>query len=1586
MLEENLKKIYYIPVPVPPTSKTQQEGELNLFDLFTNPNPQSLVGPDIGGTTLPQIKQNTIQDQELALDDIRTNTLKSFIFSCSDGDCPSDSNGDDLNCCWANNTCQENYCYKNDAECTCNNPDGSSGGTCNADIDCSIGCLCKQFKTPCTEFSGCMYPKRDLKPGWGKYECTDPHDGSAFYLCDAPCGRASGSCSASLVVLNDPDKKYGIKTCDVAGNSYQYVETIYCPTLRDEYKNYWATNCGGGLKWKTAVDRDNGIQRCECKDTSCVGYDATDCWDSGKDNESLIMNIIGLSLACSQQPTSLCGDRQIGKIEDCENIIFYRDEQVKDCSELTCADLDAGLGKYCVLSNCTQCCGTCGTPCSDDPTTCCKTCGSECNTANDCTKYSQCLAKTGNYAPGGTCERCPCTDPCGSNCETSTKSQYDNCILNCQNSCCCTNPCVGAPTDYWTCMASSFGSKGCCNKNCDRDCGGLINSCSSANANCKKKISEGGCCKCAEDICATSTKNDYENCLLNVGACDGCCTDPCIGAPSNYFDCIVSPYAAKGCCSPFSCLDCGSSPCTDSHSQCNTSTDSGGCCVCKNTACKSTTNIEYNNCKKNADCIASGCCTDPCIGAPSNYFDCIVSSYAAKGCCSFSCSDCGSSPCTDSHSQCNTSKESGGCCVCKNSTCATSTKDDYENKCKKNADCIASGCCTDPCIGAPSNYFDCIVSPYLAKGCCSFSCSDCGSSPCTDSHSQCNTSKESGGCCVCKDSACKTNTVIDYNTCINTKKCSDNSCCIDPCIINGTLVSDLITSITLYDQCVAKTGIFSGLKDNTCCGSFKCSYCVDACTNSDIRCKNPSGGSDCCECNNTECKTNTVSDYANCLEQNKQNKCLSCCSNPCTGIPEITTVEEWRACKASETGTVNKYTPYTSKGCSCGEFSCTLCKPSACSNMDILCQATNCCVCNNIACKSTTNTEYNNCKLNTACRDAGCCIDPCIGAPSNYFDCIVSPYAAKGCCSFSCLDCGSSPCSDPHSQCNTSKESGGCCVCKNTACKSTTNTEYNNCKLNTECLNTGCCIDPCIGAPKDFNDCIRSPYLAKGCCIPPVGPCTECPYCQGQDGQAGTCSTLAEYNACLSSGVCTSNNCCIYQQTDPCDGCSDDCNTCRSNATCVAKGCCRFNCSQMTCPDSSTVTGYRACMNNNCCKTEGCCTYPCTGCPKNYSDCIKNTQCNLAGCCIYEPQPCDSCTFPTNQQCLQSVYCSSNGCCAEDPCFGCLDGSPNSYYRCMTNSDCRTNGCCGEAPCTLNKCFTSTKQEYLQCLNNPDCNDSEYPCCDNPCKTCSTNYFECMRNDACVRAGCCAIAPTCLDCKTDPAYPNASCTHPDSRCSNSPETGGCCNCKSSRCQTSTKSEYTTCGNVINKSFCKDIWGTGISCCSNPCTGCATKQGQFGLCITQSGCANKGCCTQPPEDPCAGCKQSNCSSIAECARNACCKETPICENCNATYATCITSPTCVANGCCPPDPCVRCNRNKTVEGFAECSADARCVANNCCNDPCDQCKHIYYTECSSDVYCSANNCCPPLPCPTCPENYEECISNEICRLYCCCVET
>jgi hypothetical protein len=1220
MLEENLKKIYYIPVPVPPTSKTQQEGELNLFDLFTNPNPQSLVGPDIGGTTLPQIKQNTIQDQELALDDIRTNTLKSFITSCSDGDCPiNPSSGYYLNCCWANNTCQENYCK--DENCTCNNSDGSPGGRCNDSIDCSIGCLCRQFKTPCFGFSGCMYPAGDLKPGWGKYECTDPNDGGAFYLCDEPCGISSGSCSTSLRFLDplDTNKKYGITTCgDLAGNSYQYVETISCETLRNEYNNYWATNCGGGLRWESAIDRAAGIERCKCEDTRCEGYDATDCWDPRKDNESLIMNIIGLSLACSQQTTSLCGATQIGEIEDCEDIIFYRDEQEKNCSQLTCADLDAGLGKYCVLSDCTQCCGNCGTPCG---TGCCKTCGSECDTANDCTKYSQCLAKTGNYAPGGTCESCPCTDPCGSNCETSTKSEYDNCILNCQNSCCCTDPCVGAPTDYWTCVASSFGSKGCCNKNCDRDCGGLINSCSSANANCKKKISEGGCCKCAEDICATSTKNDYENCLLNVGACDGCCTDPCIGAPSNYFDCIVSPYAAKGCCSPFSCLDCGSSPCTDSHSQCNTSTDSGGCCVCKNTACKSTTNIEYNNCKKNADCIASGCCTDPCIGAPSNYFDCIASPYAAKGCCSFSCSDCGSSPCTDSHSQCN-----------------------------------------------------------------------------------------------------------------------------------------------------------------------------------------------------------------------------------------------------------------------------------------------------------------------------------------------------------------------------TSKESGGCCVCKNTACKSTTNIEYNNCKLNTECLNTGCCIDPCIDAPKDFNDCIRSPYLAKGCCIPPVGPCTECPYCQGQDGQAGTCSTLAEYNACLSSGVCTSNNCCIYQETDPCDGCSDDCNTCRSNATCVANGCCRFNCSQMTCPDSSTVTGYRACMNNNCCKTEGCCTYPCTGCPKNYSDCIKNTQCNLAGCCIYEPQPCDSCTFPTNQQCLQSVYCSSNGCCAEDPCFGCLDGSPNSYYTCMTNSDCRTNGCCGEAPCTLNKCFTSTKQEYLQCLNNPDCNDSEYPCCDNPCKTCSTNYFECMRNDACVRAGCCAIAPTCLDCKTDPAYPNASCTHPDSRCSNSPETGGCCNCKSSRCQTSTKSEYTTCGNVINKSFCKDIWGTGLSCCSNPCTGCATKQDQFGLCITQSGCANKGCCTQPPQDPCAGCKQSNCSSIAECARNACCKETPICENCNATYATCITSPTCVANGCCPPDPCVRCNRNKTVEGFAECSADARCVANNCCNDPCDQCKHIYYTECSSDVYCSANNCCPPLPCPTCPENYEECISNEICRLYCCCVET
>ena len=1339
-----------------------------------------------------------------------------------------------------------------------------------------------------------------------------------------------------------------------------------------------------------------------CCTNPCDNITTMSFWpiDTVAKYDQCIASPYGTTECCGLFNCSYCGTAGKGRCDNTDIRCTNPSSKDSDCCVCNNTDGNCLTNTAALFSNCKSNCSA--------PTCCVDPCPAD-SSITTLAQYNTCISTYGSIGclcGGMKCSYCgtspycgtpsdtkctnsasPNTDCCicnNSTCATDTIVDYDKCrgksaAPTCPDTSCCIDPCringssaisqITTVALYDQCIAKTgiftgLKDNACCGTFQCSYCGATV--CSSTDVRCKNTASPNSdCCICNNTTCATSTASEYITCLSSC-ASSACCTNPCGGAPTNYFDCIESTYFAKGCCAGAPvCADCLGVTCASTRSFCSNSQDIGGCCACKNAACATANKTQYDICKTNSNCTNNSCCVNPCIGAPTNYFDCIGSTYFAKGCCASApvCSDCGSSPCTSPHSFCSNSEDTGGCCACKNAVCATATKTQYET-CKNTINCTNNSCCVNPCIGAPTNYFDCIGSTYFAKGCCSFSCADCGSSPCTSTHTECSV-----GCCTCADPVCASSTKTQYDNCVKNVNCTNASCCVNPCI----------GAPTNYFDCIVSPYLATG-----CCAPFTCADCGSSpCTSTRGQCALAPDQNGCCACAFEVCSTSTKAQYDICKISVP---CInaSCCVDPCINMPPITTVEQWRQCKAAETGTSNVYKPYIDVGCSCGSFTCSLCGSSPCSNSDALCQATTCCTCNKTECATSTKVLYNACRLNPSC------------------------------------------------------------------------------------LAAGCCINPCAGAPKDWESCSRSLYAKKGCCHKPTGICDTCPYC------ADGCTTQALYDQCLSSYSCSTHNCChpSFITIPPCETCPNDCNACNANATCVANGCCAgYTCSSITCPDSSTLSGFQNCISNGCCKNLGCCSNPCTGCPSDYRTCIKNAACNNAGCCSVCPGGVDGCCDLCSEDrltCWKTCGVTGKaGCCPGGPCDGCLnplDGS--TWYSCITNPDCVDLACCGTAPCILNNCFSSTKAEYLACINSSACNppiqDPLHPCCSDPCDTCPTNYFECVASSTCLLAGCCPSAPSCSDCGTDPCNysdprcsngednatkgccvcknavcatatktqydicrNNTNCTnnsccvnpcigaptnyfdcivspyfakgccaaapvcsdcinpcgHVDPRCSNAtdhPTVKGCCRCKDARCADSTRSQYLNCTNKTNGSYC-------AGCCDNPCTGCGGyKISEYNTCIAQPNCHAKGCCNAPALNPCSGCSTNpNCSNDAICVKGNCCRNTPPCELCSAEYTACSSNNTCRLSGCCPPNPCDSCNRLKTIEGYDECSADDICMAYNCCNDPCESCKNMYYTECLTDVYCQEMNCCPSEPCPTCPEDYQQCISNEICRLYCCC---
>jgi hypothetical protein len=366
--------------------------------------------------------------------------------------------------------------------------------------------------------------------------------------------------------------------------------------------------------------------------------------------------------------------------------------------------------------------------------------------------------------------------------------------------------------------------------------------------------------------------------------------------------------------------------------------------------------------------------------------------------------------------------------------------------------------CPGTCLINPTDpdyctkYFNCEnrLGDYASGGICDpdiTGCS-CGQSPCVKADGQVRTE-------------CFTNTKQEYENCIISCPCQE--CCVDSCA-------------TLEPLCV-NTYDYWLCEEDSICMQFGCCIkdCLrdcgsDPCNSPNPNCRKgfsdtsiPQGG--CCACADPQCASDTITEYQNCLTHTE---CTTngCCTNPCltTGgkeaQSEIKTVADYDACLA-KTG---KFSTVTDSTC-CGTFKCEYCgtQPNICLNTDVRCKnpsspGTDCCVCNDSVCTTSTKAQYENCinALNSAtqiCRDSNCCTNPCTRTPptsiTSYKQCIAGQGIYAGydpaCCgSFNCTWCGANPvavCANSEPLCS----SNGCCVCNIPACATTTKAQYENC-------------------------------------------------------------------------------------------------------------------------------------------------------------------------------------------------------------------------------------------------------------------------------------------------------------------------------------------------------------------------------------------------------------------------------------------------------------------------------------------------------------------------------------------------------------
>ncbi len=310
-----------------------------------------------------------------------------------------------------------------------------------------------------------------------------------------------------------------------------------------------------------------------------------------------------------------------------------------------------------------------------------------------------------------------------------------------------------------------------------------------------------------------------------------------------------------------------------------------------------------------------------------------------------------------------------------------------------------------------------------------------------------------------------------------------------------------------------------------------------------------------------------------------------------------------------------------------------------------------------------------------------------------------------------------------------------------------------------------CKDDICVGC-KDSSDCPDGKICVGGECVCPPGtpytlpfgrcgeclsdehcpPCTRCVdgTCVPIDCGTGVCDPKKnDCVECTSSGDCGTNECCIGNKCECCDGFEynpitgecDPIGQCTTDEECPeCYICVGDECIPRVCP-----TGYICiddecrkvceCEAGPCSKTEACIPYngeicycePCSGSCTDNGDCGYGCYCDNGNC---KPNPCSSVACGTSVDCGEGCGCY-NGVCT--PCIS---------LNC-TNDECDdVEGC---------KCFgQKCKQDPCSgpCDNGADCGDG-CGCLDGVCVSC--DKLSCVGTECADVLGCTCIANNCVD-------------------------------------------------------------------------------------------------------------------------------------------------------------------------------------------------------------------------------------------------
>ena len=512
-------------------------------------------------------------------------------------------------------------------------------------------------------------------------------------------------------------------------------------------------------------------------------------------------------------------------------------------------------------------------------------------------------------------------------------------------------------------------------------------------------------------------------------------------------------------------------------------------------------------------------------------------------------------------------------------------------------------------------------------------------------------------------------------------------------------------------------------------------------------------------------------------------------------------------------------------------------------------------------------------------------------------------------------------------------------------CGSTTN--VCKCKADADCDQTDLCLPRYCDLTTE--ECLVDDTKKAVCDAGADGFCGK----NTCDASTGVCGMVAANDAkeCDDNNVCTSKSACKESAcAGDVDKACDDKNPCTVDSCNAIKGC-TAEAAPNECDDGNPCTDQDACDN---------------------------------GGCVGQKKPCDdgvACTFdacdPKTGTCLNTAnikLCDDGNPCTKDACdaaTGCKNAADDAA-KCQDDDDCTITAC------QSGKCVTTSIDKTVAgcgCTDNKECDDNN-PCTADTCAAGDCKFDATPQNGkACQGGNLCIENMTC---------DKGACAGGKAKvCSDgNPCTNDACSAKTGKCETTAKSDGTTCdadgslctqNDTCKKGGCiagplKDCGADGDACntavCEKKTGGCAKTPKAKGVecddgkfCTANDGCDGAGKCTPGAAKDCSSASDACNTGVCDETKNAC-ATTPKAANTTCDDGQyCTVNETCDGKGSCSngkPKICQD-NLNACKAGFCDetgntCSLKAA-PAGTSCNDS-DLCTQT--DKCDAAGVCQGTN--------------------------------